>query len=1230
MPDTRRRLGAALIAAVLAASGAVALETGTAPTAVAAYPETFNPFAIGGGFTIYAREDATLGNTETEGSVAVGGELTKPGDGQFSLVHVVAGTGAYTLPTVDGDPTRLLIGSFSTESGGITAITSAGTSDPSLLGDLKMVERGGPFQPFSRADWLRLNTNPQNPDQTPLMDATHQQYPADAAPPQGATGAGSIYTADTSADAVTSYVEANREASWTESAQCLADVADPLQETGYQVAVAQDFGDRVVLAPLSPDRPNVVDYADIAGTALIQFSPGPEPGVANPLIIRVPTGTDEVIGAHTDPQGAFSPYILWDLSALSGPVDVTAAQGRIDGSIYAPEADVTVTAAPLDGQIIGRTVSTLGGEVHSFMFAGEIACTSDTGSFRLRKTTPGLDPADPAVADLAFTVNYTATDPDGDVSVGSLELPASGEWVDPGERFVEGTVVSFTEVTPPTVPGYSWGTTTITPNPLTITAGETVDVTVENIATANQGTFSVRKVVTIADGSSPALAGTVTVAWTALHRGAESGSGLLSVPLDGTAVSPPGDFPIGTVVTLVEDLSTVTTPPGYEWVASGWSPGQVIRITDATTPVEVTLTNVLAPAGTSTVTVLKEAGGEAADPRYEYSISYNIDPPSPGEQARRTRPIAVGEPITLSDLETGANTLELAEPVPLFDSQPVDVAQWEAPVFRVTTAEGTTDYPTAGFEGAVPLEDAIASIPMPEDGGTVEISVVNVQRTGTFTVAKDLTGIEPDDLPPGTEFTVSWTATTPLGDVVTGTLRLPADGTAVSPVDVDGVALQFPFGTTVTFQEETPPQFRGVVWGPGSVAPDPLIIGVGGATSVAATVTNTAIQVTGTFLVAKDLVGIDAAELTATSFTVNFLAVPPGGGVRTGSFDLPVDGTAAGPVDAQGAPVQFPLGTHILLAESIPPDEALPEHYVWAQPVWTPSRTLRIADPVEPATITVTNTAVEHAQIALTKVVVGEAQSLPDDAVFTVDWWLDGEPQPPLALAAGETVSSDRFVVGSIIEATEAVPPEIAGVTWATPVWTLDGQRLSIEDNGRTVLPVSSTRERPIELQLTNAMTNGTSAGFAVAKAVTGPAAGSVPPGLLYGVEYRIDGGDAIECSVAPGDPCLVDGLEPGALVQVRETVPPAIEGLQWQSPVWSVAGTTLTADEQGWVTVPLTGGAIVDLTLANVAAADRPTAGDLPATGSGGHPWTLLVSAGAILVGLMLVRARRLLINRA
>lgn len=1067
---TLRRVAAFVTAAVLAATGAVAMAVSSPAPAAADFPESVNPFAIGGGFTVYARDDALIRNQETEGSIAVGRTATvAPANAsQYTIIHVSAGTGDYDLPVVDGDPTRFLVGRYSPDSTGILAITSAGTTDPDLLGDLKMVQRDGPWQAFPRADWLRLNENPANPDQTPLIDATHQRYPADAAPPTGTAGGGSIYTVDTSATAVADYVEANRDASWQEAQTCLADIADPAAGLGSPVTVAEDAGSRVVLAPLSADQPNVLDYADIAGTALIQFSPGPTPGASNPLIIRVPAGTTEVIGARADPQGAFSPYIMWDLSSLSGDVTVRAAEARIDGSIYAPDASVTVNAAPLDGQVIGRNVVLDGGETHSFLFAGEVPCAADQGTFAVRKELSGITAADlPEGA--TFTVNYLATDPDGETTVGTLEVPADGSPVLAGEQFPLGTVVEFEEIEAESVPGWEWGEPVIDPDPLTIGTG-TAQVVVTNTATAQTGTFSIVKSIDDVSGGQPGppSQATVPVSWTATFRGEQIGAGTLDVPVDSTVVDVGVAFPVGTVIVLSEDLSGIDPPDGYEWAGSHWSPRRVFVIRDTGT-VAVELVNAVTPAASErSITIVKSAEGGASDEGYEYAISYNTDPP--GTRTQLTLP--VGEPAALDDIESGADTLRLAELIPTFEGEPVDPAGWLPPVVSVTSGGETTQYRPANFEGAGPLETAIVEIPLPATGDIL-IDIDNELRQGTFEVTKAFAGIPPESVPSGLQFTIRWTATLPTGEVQRGTMRVPGDGTPRAPRDDAGEPILFPAGTTVTFEELPAPALPRMRWGAAAFEPAQVVIGQDGAAVVSTTLRNSGTLLTNTFTVVKDLAGIDADELLVDSFTVEYTARIPGQSEPvTGTMTVPADGTPATPLDDAGEPVMFPLGTTVELTEPAPDDAALPPNFDWSEVTWSPQSSLVIGFRDAPA-LQVTNSAVELTRWALTKRVEG-TDSLPPGTAFAFDWWANEVPQSRVEIEPGATILSPYFPVGTILKVREAAPPSVPGLAWSEPQWSVDGEVLQPDADGRVALPTTVSRDVGVaELLLTNTANGG-------------------------------------------------------------------------------------------------------------------------------------------------------------
>ncbi|QIG40471.1 choice-of-anchor A family protein [Microbacterium sp. 4R-513] len=1219
VPIRRRliRLLAGGVVAALAATAGVAVAE--APQAAeAAYPDTFNPFSMNGGFTVYAREDLTMQNDETEGSLAAGGvakTVQSPSD-QYTILHVSAGTADYTLPTVDDDPTRLLVGSYSPSSSGILAITSAGTSEPTLKGDLKMVQRDGPWQAFGRADWLRLNLDASNADQTPLIDATHQDYPAHATPPATAVGSHSIYTANTGPSAVADYVETNADASYELAKDCLDGVADPTGGAGYPVGIAEDADDRIVLEPMSGEQPNVVQYADIAGASLLQFSPGPTPGVPNPLIIRVSAGTTTVTAPRVDPQGAYSPFIFWDLSEITGNVTVNAAQGRIDGSIYAPDAAVTVNAAPLDGQVLGRDVVLQGGEVHSFLFAGQIGCAADSGTFTMRKALSGIEAGD-LPPGTAFTVNYTATRPDTTVVTGSLQLPASGETVAAGVQFPIGTTIEFEEIDPASVPGYSWADPVITPNPITIGV-DTAEMVVENTAVLRAGTFSVRKRVIPTDPNQapiPQAPGMVPVDWVARAGGQTIASGTLDVPLDGTVVEVGQNFPLGTRIELSEDLDAVDPPAGYHWVSTGWNPGSTFLIDRANTTTQVVLTNTLAPDGAArTVSVVKETAGPAADPLYEYAVTYNTDPA--GERA--TQQILVGTPVTLENLESGADTLSLAELVPLLDGTPVDVADWELPVFRVTIDGVTEEYRPQNFEGAGPLETAIVDIPLPASGEVV-ITVGNALREGSFQLAKDFARADGAALPIPLNFSVSWTATTPTGATSEGTIVLPSDGTPVSPLDAAGLPLLFPYGTVVTYEETGVPSIPGVDWHDPVYTPAELTIGADGESVVDGTVTNSAQLADGSFLVRKVLAGIDPSELLVESFTVGYTARTVFGDVLTGSIEVPADGTAVGPVDAEGQPATFPVGTVVTLEEA-PLDEAdLPPAFDWSISSWSPTNTLIVQADVTPV-LEVRNSAVELTHINIVKELAGDAADrVPADTVFSVDWWLNGEPQDRVFLQPGVVSETDYVPVGSIVEGREGPFPEIPGVEWGPVSWTGNDETLIPDDTGRVVMPSEAmTSGATVAFGVTNTAALAPVGAFSIAKSVVGDGAGTVPDDTRYTIEYSVDGGPVQTASLTAGEPVTVGDVPGGATLRIRETGPPAIDGVTWVAPVWSVGGTVLAADAEGWVSTRIEAGKTLVFSLVNTAHE-----GTLPVTGGAVSPLVALGALAVILLGLALAARR-------
>jgi len=1060
------------VAAVLALGGLVGLsaQTATAPPAAAQAEGNVNPFTSAGGFTVYAQRDASVGNQELEGSLAAGRNLTVTDTAQWAVIHVAAGTADYTIPTVDGDPTRLLVGRYdpdTTTNVGQVNITSAGATTPENVGALKMVDRDlGPYETSARGeDWVRVSQPGSAP---PLIDATAQRYPADAEPPTGSNT--SIFTERTgdTQDVVAGYVQADQDATTGESAECLATLTDPDGHDAHHVTVAEDDGDRKVLSPLAADRPNVVPYELVAGAHLLQFSAGGAvPGRQNPLIIRVPAGTTDVEGLRIDPQGQYSPYVLWDLSAVTGDVTVAQPGERVDGSIYAPFADVTVNAAPLDGQVIGRDVTLLGGEVHSFLFASTVPCGEPRGTFEVSKALDGI-----AAGDLpdgtTFPVDWTATSPDGEVlGTGTLELPAAGAPVRPTSvdgtttTFPVGTVVTFDEQPPDDVPGWEWGAPAVSPDPVTITADgdAVVSATVTNTAERTEGTFEVTKTVT--DGTDEPVVvpegTTVTVGWTAVDPDGDESTGTIDVVAGGDGTFAPagpvdgdGDpvtFPVGTEVTL-DEPATGTPPPGFAWGEPSWSPGSTITIDRADQVVAVDLTNMLVPVEAPTAfTVVKVLDLDGpVDPAPQFSLEYTFDPPG-GPRESGTVEIAAGEPVTVDTLPDGepvpaGSTVWVREPAPTG----ADGIVWEDPVLTVD-GEPLADPDADGF---FPLELV--------DGQTVALEVTNVGHvpTGSFTLAKDLDGPAAEDVPAGLEFTVGWTATYVDGTTTSGSTTLAPDGEPVAPTDASGDPLDFPAGTTVTFDEADLPDLPGWDWGTPTITPSEITVDDGGTAQVS--VTNEATVEHGTFEVSKDLEGADPGDVSAETIEVDWSATLPDGSTTDGVIQAPTDGTAVGPDR------DFPVGTTVRVTEQAPSDDLLPAGWTWAVPTWSPGSSLTIDEGTTTAAFTVTNSAVPTTTVRVEKLVDGNG--VPDGTRFPVEYRVDDGPVQEGALVLGEPYVADEVPLGTTIALREVDPPGIDGATWETPRWTIGGQELEPDADGWVVIHADD--ERLNALTLTN------------------------------------------------------------------------------------------------------------------------------------------------------------------
>ncbi|MGO1339514.1 MAG: collagen-binding domain-containing protein, partial [Cellulosimicrobium funkei] len=197
-------------------------------------------------------------------------------------------------------------------------------------------------------------------------------------------------------------------------------------------------------------------------------------------IVSVPAGTTDLQGSVFGEAGKAASFVMWDLSRLDGPITLGAGGARLDGSVYAPTADLTVEASPLDGQVVARDLTLLGGEAHAYLFAGSIPCgtvPAESGSLTVTKRVVG-DAASVVPAGTAFTVAYSV-----DGSAGELTLPVDGTAT--LDDLPLGAEVVLGEPDFPTVEGVEWGAPTWQVDGGTVEPGDDGTVRVEVAAASD-------------------------------------------------------------------------------------------------------------------------------------------------------------------------------------------------------------------------------------------------------------------------------------------------------------------------------------------------------------------------------------------------------------------------------------------------------------------------------------------------------------------------------------------------------------------------------------------------------------------------------------------------------------------------------------------------------------------------------------------------------------------------
>ncbi|MEU8003823.1 choice-of-anchor A family protein [Catellatospora sp. NPDC049111] len=320
-----------------------------------------NPTAAALGFNVFVQGNATLTSNESEGPVALGGNLTLGGDYQ------VAGnaSGSYIAP---GDAVRstLVIG-------GAVNFTDSNPGAILQVQNQTYAKLGNP----AGAD-VRNTTNTGDPTNTVIV------------------AEGAAYNSEPRVQLSTIQpVDSVLRASGINFATAFADFRSSSADLAgcTNNIILRNANNEALPDPLPPNTnafitlaPNVTNVLNITAANLANVSAFTfvnQPSATQPLLVNVNTGPGDTFNWTVPNQagigGANAPFLLWNFPTATA-LTLATNGATLEGTLYAPRAALTdLSSSNVEGQVIVAslvhgTSAANGGEMHYFPFAARLGC----------------------------------------------------------------------------------------------------------------------------------------------------------------------------------------------------------------------------------------------------------------------------------------------------------------------------------------------------------------------------------------------------------------------------------------------------------------------------------------------------------------------------------------------------------------------------------------------------------------------------------------------------------------------------------------------------------------------------------------------------------------------------------------------------------------------------------------------------------------------------------------
>lgn len=472
----------------------------------------------------------------------------------------------------------------------------------------------------------------------------------------------------------------------------------------------------------------------------------------------------------------------------------------------------------------------------------EIAVTNPVdkqATFAIRKTVQGVDAA--VLGDQKYTFRYEC----GTVS-GTLEVPPTNEVVAVGTTFAPGTQCTISEVGPASDHLKDYTFTVPSAQTLTLEAGKDNLASFTNLYQRMLGRFSITKTLS---PTTPADLRT-RLADTAFPFTYTCGGATATAEVKLGQVWTSPELPVGTECTVTEDAAKAPSLPGYRLHAPA---EQKVTIAAGTAPLALTFVNDYELERAHFTLSKSVAGDGVVLAPADYSFTYSCDPLAEGlAPVTGTLKVASAAPARVTNLPLGRCTLS---------EEPITVENVSHALNWILDgkAAGTPNTPL--------------TFDLTTKGATVEVAATNTftRERAAFSIRKRVTG---DGNFEADSFTVAYECRVPRADTITGTVKVPGNGTAVLVRD------DLPVGTDCVVSESEDTKKRAGYEVQTNIVPaSALRIEKSGANTVE--ITNAYRALVGGFSIEKVLSG-DGAGLAPTSFTFDYTCTADSGKIIKG------------------------------------------------------------------------------------------------------------------------------------------------------------------------------------------------------------------------------------------------------------------------------------------------------------------------------------------------------------